>query len=126
MTCGGWKYAAASVVGTSHRQSGEAICQDSHVCEYIEGSSALVAVLSDGAGSASHSQFGSRSTCDFVMGRAANVTPEVLLSRDFAGEVLEGLRRSLEDRANNEQVQVRACACTMLAAIICDDRAACW
>ncbi|HXB73444.1 MAG TPA: PP2C family serine/threonine-protein phosphatase [Candidatus Acidoferrales bacterium] len=126
MTGGGWKYAAASVIGTSHQGSSEGVCQDSHACQYLQQSSAFVAVVSDGAGSASHSQLGSRRTCDYIMERATDASAETILSRDFAVDVLDGLRQGLQELADASEQQLRDFACTMLVAVICGNRAAFW
>ena len=56
-----WRFAHASVVGSSHLRNGTP-CQDASACEYVAeaGGAALVAVVSDGAGSAPYSQFASQ------------------------------------------------------------------
>jgi hypothetical protein len=54
---GGWKAAAASVRGRSHEQSGQS-CQDAHAWERIA-PDYLVAVVADGAGSATRADIGS-------------------------------------------------------------------
>ncbi len=123
---GGWKFAGASVIGTSHQSKEDGVCQDFHACCYLEESSALVAVVSDGAGSASHSQYGSRCTCDYVIERAGQAVPGALLSHGFAVDVLNGLRGCLNDLAKEAGVALREFACTMLVAIIKEGRASFW
>ena len=51
-----WRYTGQSVTGTGHHKSGTP-CQDSHHIEIID--SVLIAAVSDGAGSAKHSEIGS-------------------------------------------------------------------
>ena len=54
MTPGGWRYVAASVVGTSHEKLG-GICQDANDCQVHllpNGEKVFVAAVADGAGSA--------------------------------------------------------------------------
>lgn len=127
MIQGGWKYAASSVIGTSHQNKPDGVCQDFHTCRYIVGDSpALVTVVSDGAGSASHSQHGSRCTCEYVEGRIIQVAPEGLFTRDFALDVLQGLRLHLNDLANEAGLTIREFACTLLVAIVNGSRAAFW
>ena len=56
----GWRYALASVVGTSHLASGTP-CQDASTCQVLEdgsGRSVLVAFVADGAGSALYADEG--------------------------------------------------------------------
>jgi hypothetical protein len=56
-----WRYAASSVIGTSHLKIGTS-CQDANECQLLSSASdeeIFVAVLSDGAGSAEHSEEGS-------------------------------------------------------------------
>lgn len=63
---GGWRIAAASVAGTSHSARGEA-CQDRHHVE-VTAEGALIAIASDGAGSASHGGDGAAILCAAVAG----------------------------------------------------------
>jgi hypothetical protein len=58
-----------------------------------------------------------------VIQQVADYPGEVLLSDGFATEVLEGLKRRLQDLANDAQLQIRELACTMLVGIICEGRA---
>jgi hypothetical protein len=64
-----WRYTSTSVQGTSHIESGLP-CQDSSLCRVItspNGDDFLILVASDGAGSASHSEKGSRRLCQYFM-----------------------------------------------------------
>src|ERR1035438_8637078 len=100
MTQGGWKYAASSVIGTSHRSRPDGVCQDSNACGYIDtGSPILYTVVSDGAGSSSRSECGSRCACEHVESRVIQATSEALFTRDFAVDVLHGLQQRLQDLA---------------------------
>lgn len=127
MTEGGWKYAASSVIGTSHQNNPDGVCQDSHTCRYLEGDyPLLVAIVSDGAGSASHSKYGSRCACEYVDSRVIEASPEALFTSDFALDVLQGLRRRLKDAADEVGLTLREFACTLLVAIVNGRRAAFW
>jgi hypothetical protein len=122
----GWKYAAASVVGTAHRKLPDGICQDAHALDYIQRLSAFVGVVSDGAGSAAQAQRGSRIACDFVLERIAETSPNLVFAKTLADETLDELRGKLQSLADNEGFQTRDFACTLLVAIICPDRAVFW
>ncbi|MGA2735902.1 MAG: PP2C family serine/threonine-protein phosphatase [Bryobacteraceae bacterium] len=126
MTCGGWKYAAASVVGTAHQKFPDGECQDAHALDYVQRLSAFVGVVSDGAGSASQAQRGSRLACDFVLERVAETSPALVFSRALADKTLDGLRGTLRSLASNDGFQIRDFACTLLVAIICPDQSVFW
>lgn len=119
-----WRYAFASVIGTSHIKSGSP-CQDASDCRIItasSGESVLVAVVSDGAGSADHSQIGSQLACALFIdeittlveakGIVEDVTPE------FCKQWLIRFQHEIENRAEAEGVAPRAYACTLLAAVV--------
>lgn len=123
---GGWKYAAASVVGTSHQSSPEGVCQDSHALRYLDHAEAFAGIVSDGAGSASQSKAGSRLTCEFVMGKIASVPASSLFDESFAWETLNELQAELQKLADEAGLRIREFACTLLVAIICPYRAVFW
>jgi hypothetical protein len=123
---GGWRYAAASVIGTSHQTSPEGICQDSHGFQFLDTVGAFVGVVSDGAGSASQSKVGSRLTCDFILKRIAETPDSLLFSNSLAADVLERLRVELQRVADDAGLTMRDFACTMLVAIVTPERAAFW
>ena len=120
-----WRYAAASAIGTSHQNS-QTVCQDAHSLQFFEPLEAFVGVVSDGAGSASQSQVGSRRTCDVVLNRISAAAPESLFTASLAADVLERLRVELRQLADDSGVAVREFACTMLVAIVGKERAAFW
>lgn len=126
MISSGWKYAAASVVGTAHRKFPDGVCQDAHALNYIESLSAFVGVVSDGAGSASQAQRGSRFACDFVLERIAEASPTLVFTKTLADVTLDELRSKLRSLAGDEGFQIRDFACTLLVAIICPDRSVFW
>ena len=123
---GGWRYAAASVIGTSHKISPEGLCQDSYSSQYCKNPGAFVAVVSDGAGSASHSQVGSRYTCDFIVRRIAASEPSIVFSHGFAADSLEILRHELFEQADALDLTIRDLACTLLVAVIAPGNASFW
>jgi hypothetical protein len=123
---GGWRYAAASVIGTSHQTSPERVCQDAFGFQYLDHSDTFVGVVSDGAGSASHSQIGSEHACRSVLEQIALAAPRSLFDKTLACEVVDGAREALQQLATKEQVRIREFACTLLVAIIGAEQAAFW
>lgn len=123
---GGWKYAAASVIGTSHLSSPSGVCQDAHCCIYDGDADRLVCAVSDGAGSASHSERGSRLACDLICDLALKTDAEILYTRRFALEALDAIRTSIMNEAAQENLRVREFACTLLVALVNHDHATFW
>lgn len=123
---GGWKYAAASVIGTSHQKSPEGVCQDSHAVSYLEHASALIGIVSDGAGSASQARVGSQLTCEIILRQAKTADPDNLLTASFARDTLEEIRRALFVEADKNCLEIRDFACTMLVAIIAYEKSSFW
>ncbi len=127
MSGGGWKYAASSVIGTSHKNNPDGLCQDAHMCRYLEGIvPALLAVVSDGAGSASHSHLGSRGACEYVETRVRDAPSEERFTQSFALDVFQCLRQQLFKMAEEAGLTARDLACTLLVAIVEGCRAAFW
>ena len=118
-----WRIAAASVIGTSHTKSGQP-CQDSALVRLVDTSdgTVLVSAVSDGAGSAAHSEIGSR----------AAVTTTTHLIENFlrAGGTIGSIQREtavswvaqvqsvITSLAAEIAVSARELACTLLVAII--------
>jgi hypothetical protein len=122
----GWKYAAASVIGTSHLTSPQGICQDSHECVYIAASDIMLCVVSDGAGSASHSDQGARKVCEAVRHAIASATVSELHTNTFALETLLSIQSELEEASHESGVRLRDYACTLLVAIAAKEQVTFW
>jgi hypothetical protein len=118
-----WKTLYQSVQGTSHVQGGQP-CQDSCAARQIEAADETVLVLacSDGAGSASFSEIGSRVACqtlvDLVAGevRAAGKLDAVEPRRAMAW--FDQVHRALGVQADLREVDGRQLACTLLFAVL--------
>jgi len=123
-----WRYALASAVGRSHLATGTP-CQDASACETVSqaDASALIAVVSDGAGSAPLAEVGSRFACQVVTEELRAVLAGgggvAALDRDFALGALERLQHALARLARRAGRPVRDFACTLLFAAA-DERSA--
>lgn len=126
----GWRIAAASAIGTSHEKLG-APCQDAHVVKTFadkDGEEVLVAVVSDGAGSAAKAEIGSWLTCSTVAeaaevylidgGKVGDIGLDV--ARSWVGMV----QQAVGLRAEDDGCVPRDYACTMLAAVVGQNAAA--
>lgn len=122
----GWKYAAASVIGTSHLGTPNAVCQDAHVCAYDGNTDRLVCVVSDGAGSASCSERGSRTTCDLISESVLKADSEAVHTKHFALETLGSVRTAIFTAATQDGLRIRDFACTLLVAIVSGLQATFW
>jgi hypothetical protein len=122
-----WRYAFASAIGTSHSKL-QLPCQDS--CVVIEvtrqGESAfVVAIASDGAGSARYAQTGAEIACE----RASNHIAELLVDPlseieaiDPRG-VLGAIRTAIGEAAAATQSSMRDFACTVVGSVIGREKA---
>ena len=124
-----WKYISASTVGTSHSRTGTP-CQDSSGWQVFtagDGSQVLVAVASDGAGSADRSEEGSALACSLFLREMGALFGEEgegdvrQINREFMNGWLTSFRREIELRAEHEDLAARDFACTFLAAVVGDD-----
>lgn len=118
-----WRYLADSVAGTSHERAGTP-CQDSNkVTSYaVNGVGYVVIACSDGAGSASHSDVGSRLACEAAV---SEVCKYLDAKNDLSAvdrRIAISWLRSVNDRLNAEavayQVETRQLACTLLLAVL--------
>lgn len=130
MTDAAWTYAYASVSGTSHVRSGTP-CQDAVACDVLFGDDSepiLVVVVSDGAGSASASELGSRVACSFFLEGIQGIVTNGGTVRDVSSEWFRAwlvrLQARVENESNSLGVSTRELACTMVAAVIGTDCAA--
>jgi hypothetical protein len=123
MPDGGWRFASASVTGTSHAGSGTG-CQDAHAVLIIpaDGGDVLVIAVSDGAGTARAGDIGAivatQAICEqaaewFHSGRRCEEIDHAL-----AREWLNGAREQIADRAAEAEADMRDYACTLLVAVV--------
>jgi len=122
MTCS-WKYAFASVIGTYHLSRGLP-CQDAiRVCLCrLEKEDVLLAVVSDGAGSAARGDEGSDIACQFFIEKLQDFVlsgSEICtLDRELCIGWVKDYLSHLEERANSCEAQISDYASTLLAAVV--------
>jgi hypothetical protein len=126
-----WRYVDGFAVGTSHVGT-ETPCQDRCVCTVIpsaDGGEVFVTVVSDGAGSATHSEYGAQAVCDVLVElvgervRGCSDLDEIPdeLVRSWLLEVRERLRAV----AREMDIELREYAATALLAVASDRQAVC-
>lgn len=121
-----WNYLADSVTGSSHAKT-DTPCQDFHrVTNYSVGESGyLVIACSDGAGSASHAEVGSKAACDAAVEQVcAHLSGAASLAgvdRGVATDWVSRIRGRLAAAAGEHSVELRQVACTLLLAVIGDE-----
>ena len=124
-----WKYGSASVAGTFHLKSSTP-CQDASRVEIVVdagGAQVLIAVVSDGAGSATLAQLGSRLACDlFVDDVKSHIeagNARALLLDNFIADWIGKFHRTAVGWSRSEIARIQDFACTLLAAVVWRDRA---
>jgi hypothetical protein len=121
-----WKYALASVRGTSHEASGLP-CQDSSLCQIIhdkDGQEILLTVASDGAGSSSRADEASELSCNMFAGQVMEFLKSGLvgdITKELVLSWLDCIVETLIEQANKAELKKRDYACTFLAAIVAKD-----
>lgn len=127
-----WRITGASRQGTGHIDRGQP-CQDAHEAESFEapdGTPVLVAIVSDGAGSAAHSEVGSKLVCRTIQGGVVRAVREGLTSSTMTEEHVRGWIRNALDavrfQAENMGVRPRELASTCLGMVAWPDRAIGW
>ena len=120
----GWRFALASVVGTSHQERAQP-CQDWSACRVLSASSrgnVLVAVAADGAGSARRAEVGAVLTGSLFLDELATHYASGGSVRDlshaFVGDWLSRLRQEIRTHAESEGLTVREYASTLVAAVV--------
>jgi hypothetical protein len=119
-----WRFASATVIGTSHVKNGTP-CQDDHRCRVFRNGAdePIIAIaVSDGAGSATRGEDGAAITCASLIEQtklflAQNRNLASVTEQD-AHEWLDAVRNAIADRASDAAHEVRAYACTMLLALV--------
>jgi len=121
-----WRFVNSSIPGTSHLESG-ALCQDVSIVGIIScpsGEDVLVAVASDGAGSASLAHIGAATACSAAF---ENVKTFLVIGDEApdlasfnAQQLLRDVRLAITDRAEIDGMTSRDFACTLLVAAVSD------
>jgi Protein phosphatase 2C len=116
-----WKYGFASVAGTSHHNS-SLVCQDSCHAEVFAGpqrEEILLAVASDGAGSAAHANLGSVLACDLLVDQVKAHFDAGKSWAQLGDEFIYGWIGTFQGLAASWSGESpREFACTLLAAVV--------
>lgn len=115
-----WTWVRATCRGTSHVSSGTP-CQDFSFCEALGADGEfLVAVASDGAGSASHSQLGSALLCRTIAlgARTHFRRSRDLPTQDIAWSWVDDARDRIRYVAEKSEIEFRQFAATLVCAIV--------
>jgi Protein phosphatase 2C len=122
-----WSWAAARSIGTSHIRTGKG-CEDFGACLEVAGPSdtVLIAIASDGAGSASHSAVGSWITTRVFVKSAAKYVREgnslKSLSSDQVFDWLDDIRDRIATVATRMMSTPRDFAATLVGCLIGADQ----
>lgn len=114
--------------GTSH-QATNTPCQDYSLFKIIEkdSSQTIIAVASDGAGSASHAELGSNFICNkFIKDISTNLEDGFAVedfTHNFFKNWIERFQEDLQKEVLSEDLNLRNYACTILGAIVGDNSA---
>ena len=131
MSMGGWRYVAASVIGTSHEKAG-GTCQDANGCQVYAlpaGEKILTAAVADGAGSAVCGGEGATRTCRALLGLmgahldSGRTVEEI--TQDTVGSWINTIQNLLEEEARAVSRERRDFACTILGLIVAESCATC-
>ena len=122
-----WRFVSASVIGTSHARLALPCQDDSFVAETLgtNGQRYLVALASDGAGSARYAEVGSRLACEvggqFIIaelvrgsGRLSELSPDC---------VVQDIRQAIQVKAEALSAGMRDFACTLVCAVVGESEA---
>ncbi|MBU0946412.1 MAG: protein phosphatase 2C domain-containing protein [Proteobacteria bacterium] len=118
-----WRWASASVIGTSHIQNGDRL-QDAYAVSEL-GNGCIFAVVSDGAGSAKFGAFGAWLTCRFLSVRFREWMQEnpELPSDEGLVDWVDKLRDRISTIATRRGTVPRQFAATLAAIIVAPDEA---
>ncbi len=127
MTSRNWAWIGACATGSSHLKS-ETPCQDAGACIEVPFGerTALIAAVSDGAGSARHSAAGSRTVVRGFLSNAARFVKKENSTETISVETVRSWLDDIRDRIAVLAAAIGAIrrdyAATLVATIICPDR----
>lgn len=129
MNLASWRHVSASVIGTSHERVG-GVCQDSNICTLAASplnGDVLIAVVADGAGSATQSATGSAMACQLISDAAAQFVAGSRigdLAQPTVEQWIQDFQKAVEEKASTDGSTSREYACTLLGSIVGPDEAA--
>ena len=118
-----WKFAAASVIGSSH-VANDVPCQDAHACALVmdaQGAEVIVLAAADGAGTAKHAERGATLCVETFQGAMGDFLRRRTISDLSAEEVrrqVSAVRGAVVAEAAAAGEHARDYACTFLAAVV--------
>lgn len=124
----GWSYICASVIGSKHVEAGLP-CQDASDCKVVrlgEHSEVLIAVASDGAGSAQYALVGAATACTKFISRIRASLDEwgdlSFLTADYLKDWITDFQREIQTIAEQNEATLRDYACTLVTAVLGNDQ----
>lgn len=119
-----WRFAAAAVAGTSHVREGLP-CQDACRCEVVgtPQEQVLIAVVSDGAGSASEGGRGAALICNELLEQIQEKLPDLVRppeTADWLKDSIASAREVLLAEADRLGLPPRELAATLLCAVLAE------
>lgn len=131
MSNGGWRYVAASAIGTSHEKAG-GICQDANDCQIYSlpgGEKVLAAVVADGAGSAICGGEGAAIACRTLLGLVSDHLNSGKSVENVTADTVKSWMATIQNLVEQEAQTVsrdrRDFACTLLGLIASETCVAC-
>jgi serine/threonine protein phosphatase PrpC len=129
MLTASWRIAVATDIGTSHKATGSP-CQDSAANALVRtgAGETLILAVSDGAGSAAHSQIGSSVAVATLLADVESFLADgneiSSINNEQASQWVRNAAEAIEKIANANEHEVREYSCTLLAAIVGPTQAA--
>ncbi|MGR9128893.1 PP2C family serine/threonine-protein phosphatase [Rhizobium leguminosarum] len=123
---GAWRWAGARAIGTSHLKT-DTPCQD-YACAKLfptRDGPVMAAVVSDGAGSASLAEFGSRTVCvSFLKACRDFLTRSALddLDEEVVWDWVDAIREVINQKARTAEARPRDFAATLVALLVAEER----
>jgi hypothetical protein len=119
-----WRFAAAKVAGTSHVRAGLP-CQDAYRCEVVATpqQAVFIAVMSDGAGSASEGARGAAYICNELLEQVQEKLPLLAhnpTTADWLKDSVANARDGLLAEADRLGLPARELAATLLCAVLAE------
>jgi hypothetical protein len=119
-----WRYSFASIVGTYHSSISQP-CQDTSFCDVIfdaKNEPILLAIASDGAGSAKFAEEGAKLICNTILEQSSLFFQQGGNLQDISKETIltwiNNFKHKVELEAESRKVNLHEFACTLLISIL--------